>query len=303
MKFPVIILSFLIASTAFACGNYDSLSGSENSSNHFAETKVANIVPDGNKEKNDVAAIDTTRFSSVVIKTTDKTKKYSLSKNIEYPQLIKPTTSNETKFNDHIKRYVDDHLTNFTKFLEDKEKGTKENISRDYELNLNYQIDYFSADLVSIIMYWDGFSGYLNQDHFPETVNYDLKAGKLITLDQLFISQADHLNIFSEQSRTILKSICLSCGCENGIKAGEPLTKELIEKREVEGSTAAVNVYVESGTKPEKENFDNWSISSKGIKITFSEYQIGPGCLGIVNFVIPYDDLRSLLNTRFANIK
>ena len=54
-------------------------------------------------------------------------------------------------------------------------------------------------------------------------------------------------------------------------------------------------MFFERGTAPTEENYRNWSIVSEGLEITFGEYQVGPGCIGIIHIVIPFDSLKPFL--------
>ena len=139
--------------------------------------------------------------------------------NVEYPQLKKAKNQQEISLNQYIKTQVDKQLSDFNKFLVEKNSGKVSDI--EYEINLAYGINYFSNDFVSISMDWDGYSGYLNQDYFPATINYDLNKGKVIKLKDLFEPDSKYLNNIAEESRKILKRTCLSCGCGKEINAGD----------------------------------------------------------------------------------
>lgn len=265
--------------------------------NQQIETSASNKPPEVKK------TVDVSRFSSVKIKRTAQKNKFSLKIDVEYPQLKKAKTPPEIQFNQFIKRQVDEQISDFTEYLEDKEKNAKTKVKGEYEINLNYTVDYFSDSFTSVVMNWNGFSGYLNYDYFPTTINYDLKKGQTVEQKDIFEDGANYLGKLSETSRKVLKRTCLSCGCGEKINAGDPLPEDQIPKDEAtnsQNSNSAANMFsvqgwYEGGTEPEEKNFRNWSITAEGLKITFGEYQVGPGCIGIIDIVIPFSDLQPIL--------
>ena len=249
--------------------------------------------------------VDETRFGSVKIIRTVLKEKFSLSINVAYPQIKKSKTRQETKFNWYVKKQVYDQISDFTKFLVNKEKSVKDKSKPEYEINLSYNIDYASDKLLSIVMDWNGFTGYLNYDYFPATINYDLKKERTVSLEELFEPKSKYLEKIAEESRKILKRTCLSCGCGQNIHAGDPLPESMMKKAEEHNQKADGNAnsmisfqdsyFFEKGTEPKEGNFANWSIAPTGLKITFGEYQVGPGCIGIIDITIPVSDLQPSL--------
>lgn len=142
--------------------------------------------------------VDESRFSSVKIKRTDQKQRFSLNVDVEYPQLRSPKTPQETKFNQYVKKLVDDQILDFTKFLIDKEKDVTDKSKHEYEINLSYKFDYYSDNFTSILMSWNGYSGWLNMDHFPSTVNFDFGKGNEVGLKDLFEPNSNFLEKLSE---------------------------------------------------------------------------------------------------------
>jgi hypothetical protein len=248
------------------------------------------------------APADDSAFSPVDIKRTDRKPKFDLKIDVTYPQLKDAKTVPQIAFNRFVKKEVDEQVADFTKFLAEKEKSTKPGAKNEYEINLAYQVDYFSDSFTSVVMQWDGFSGYLNQDYFPSTINFDLKSGKVVEQKDLFEPDVDYLKKLSESSRKILRKTCLSCGCGEKINAGDPLPPEMVPAESIDenSNTGITKVappvsWTANGTKPEAGNFRNLSMTTAGLKITFGEYQVGPGCIGIIDIIIPFEDLRGIL--------
>src|SRR5215204_70285 len=245
---------------------------------------------------------DDSRFSTASINRTARKAKFDLKIDVQYPQLKNAKTQPEIRFNQYVKKHVDEQILDFTNYLADKEKDAKSKGKNEYEINLNYEVDYYSDSFSSVVMNWNGFSGYLNMDYFPATINFDLKKGAAVEQKNLFEPEVKYLEKLSESSRQVLGRTCLSCGCGDNTNAGDPLPKVRIvaEPSGAENSNTAANIsalpgWHVAGTEPKAENFRNLSVTSAGLKITFGEYQVGPGCIGIIDITIPFEDLQPIL--------
>lgn len=250
-----------------------------------------NSVENKPTEKIKPKPADNSRFLPVKIKRTDSNKKFSLKIDVEYPQLRKPKNLQEIKFNQYVKRQVDEQIADFKNFLvNEKLKEVKVKSKQEFEINLDYKIDYISKHFTSVLMNWNGYSGYLNMDYFPSTINFDLKDGRVVEQKDIFEPNSKYLEKLSELSLYKLKRTCLSCGCEKDINAGDPLPEG-----QVNDATQGGMFDLTEAVSAKEENFSNWSITSEGLKITFNEYQVGPGCIGIIDILIPFSDLHPIL--------
>lgn len=302
MKFQLLLL--LLVSLASACqiSQKAQMSGVLNNANSSLQTD-GNTIVNKTPEKVKPKPVDVSKFMSVKINRTDVRGKFLLKIDVEYPQLKNVKTLPRGKFNRYVKKQVDEQILDFTKFLADKEKNIKSKVKNEYEINLSYRVDYFSNNFISVLMNWNGFSGYLNMDYFPSTINFDLRKGEVVKLKDLFEADSKYLEKISELSRNTLKKTCLSCPCKNGINAGDSLPAELIPKESAASqnsnseNTPPIDAWYIKGTEPEEENFSNWSIVDEGLKITFGEYQVGPGCIGIIDITIPFQDLKPILKS------
>jgi len=98
------------------------------------------------------------------------------------------------------------------------------------------------------------------------TVNYDLGQGRELALGDLFLLNSNYLEAISNY-----------CTAE--------LSKQPF----------ADPVFLE-GAKPTVENYRNWNITPNGLMITFDEYQVAPGAAGPQTVVVPYAELKSLID-------
>jgi hypothetical protein len=266
------------------------------------QASTVNAVEEKRPKPVEPPPADVSKFSTVSLNQTARKGKFDLRIDVQYPQLKNAKTPAEIKFNRYVKKHVDAQILDFTNFLAEKEKGIKSKDKNEYEINLDYKVEYFSDGFASVLMNWNGFSGYLNMDYFPATINFDLKKGQAVGQKDLFAPESKYLEKLSELSREVLRRTCLSCGCGDNINAGDPLPEERIAEKPADSgnnNSAAIplpNVgwYI-GGTEPKTENFRNLSVTSAGLKITFGEYQVGPGCIGIIDITIPFEDLQPIL--------
>jgi len=98
------------------------------------------------------------------------------------------------------------------------------------------------------------------------TLNYDLGQGKELALADLFLPNSNYLETIS--------NYCIA---------------ELSKQPFFDSSFA-------TGTEPTLENYRNWNITPDGLMITFDQYQVAPYAAGPQKVVIPYRELRALIN-------
>ena len=149
-------------------------------------------------------------------------------------------------------------------------KEFKENVnSSDYPINQYYSLiilyDCYEYDnYISYIFRIEDYTGGAHPNHRIYTVVYDIKNNVIITIDDLINKNQNILNIFSENSREILKSN--------------------------DKITSSTMLY--EGTKPKKENFTNFVFSKNGIILFFPQYQVAPYSQGEFNVVLDYKKIR-----------
>lgn len=170
-----------------------------------------------------------------------------------YPKTDYPKLNNV--INDKIYEYI---------------KKFKENVnSSDYPINQYYSLiilyDCYEYDnYISYIFRIEDYTGGAHPNHRIYTVVYDIKNNVIITIDDLINKNQNILNIFSENSREILKSN--------------------------DKITSSTMLY--EGTKPKKENFTNFVFSKNGIILFFPQYQVAPYSQGEFNVVLDYKKIR-----------
>ena len=97
-------------------------------------------------------------------------------------------------------------------------------------------------------------------------VNYDLEAGKDVTLEQLFLPGSNYLDMIANYCIAQLKTRDI------GFEA------------------------FSSGAQPLPENYGNWNVTPDGLLITFDEYQVAAYAAGAQEVVVPYAELKSVID-------
>ena len=98
------------------------------------------------------------------------------------------------------------------------------------------------------------------------TLNYDLDQGKELALADLFLPNANSLDVIA--------NYCIA----------ELSKQPFFEAPFSEGAT------------PTPDNYRNWNITSEGLLITFDEYQVAPYAAGPQKVLVPYSELQALIN-------
>jgi hypothetical protein len=117
---------------------------------------------------------------------------------IEYPQLEGGGGASVLRFNEIIRGKA-------IKALADYRKDSLENGDRG-EFGLSYEVGLANDDLVSVnLISYSHYEGAGSHTIVSETINYDLQQGRLIKLDELFLSGSDYQNLLREYSLRDLK--------------------------------------------------------------------------------------------------
>jgi len=98
------------------------------------------------------------------------------------------------------------------------------------------------------------------------TLNYDLNQGRELALSDLFLPGSNYLETISIYCITELRK--------------QPYAE----------------VFTMNGAQPTLENYRNWNITPDGLMITFDSYQVAPGAAGPQTVVMPYDQLKSIID-------
>jgi hypothetical protein len=200
---------------------------------------------------------------------TNKPKMFEIT--AEYPELTGANPSAAAKFNaivkDKVMKTVDSFRKNMSEMTIEDLQFAKERGVSNY-LELNYVIELATDEIISIGFANSVYSGGAHPNHFSFSVNFDLKNGREIKLEELFKSGSDYLKKISEYC---------------------------IEKLKNEVGDMSGDEWLENGAGARAENFESWNVKRKGILINFDPYQVAAYAAGPQEVFIPFAELKTVL--------
>lgn len=213
------------------------------------------------------------------IKESNKKLNYTID--IEYPEVTGAVDNRFAKFNQEAKDLVTKQIATFKKAQADAAKFAAQTTSPPETSTLSglasdlgggYTIAIANDNLISIQYDIGGYSAGAAHDNSNSSVlNYDLKADKVLKLADLFKPDAKYLQAIS--------AYCINDLKKQSKKNGNSLPDEMIQ----------------AGAAPNVRNYRSWTISKKGLAITFDAYQVGPYVSGPQSVVVPYAALKDLI--------
>lgn len=217
------------------------------------------------------------------LKETNKKLKYEIEAG--YPQAAGAPDNRFDKFNQEVKNLVTRTISAFKKQMAEAKKdetnaqaGGQPAVSEDNSslpgssLDIAYNIAMAKDDFVSLEFDLDSYyTGAAHANSSSTVINYDVKAGKALKLADLFNPGARYLQSIS--------SYCI---------------KDL--KQQSKGKDSMLdNATIQSGAGPEARNYQSWTITKKGLQITFDPYQVAAYAAGPQHVLVPYSALKELI--------
>ena len=132
----------------------------------------------------------------------------------------------------------------------------------------DYSVAFVSPAVVSLRFSFSVDTGQIA--YFTETLNLRVSDGKVIALQDLFVSEPLALTILSHESRDLL----------------------LAQFPDLDKTNPLLFT---PGTSEDLANFSAWTFTTKGLEITFQEAQVGPRAIGLPLVVIPWDQLGGVI--------
>jgi Protein of unknown function (DUF3298)/Deacetylase PdaC len=211
------------------------------------------------------------------IKETNKKLNYKVD--VEYPQVTGALDNRFDKFNQQAKDLVTRAVLGFKKEMADNAKATEQTpepstlSELESDLSASYTIAVANDELISVRYEIGGYSaGAAHGNSSSHVLNYDLKGNKTLKLADLFKPGAKYLQTISD--------FCIKDLKRQSKKNADSLPDDMIQ----------------SGAGPAAKNFESWTLTKKGLDITFDAYQVGPYAAGPQKVVIPYAALKDLIN-------
>ena len=215
------------------------------------------------------AVIQTSSTSSYKVVTADTYKKSvgNLTANIQTPKVQGSTTAIKN-FNKKMAAYT-------AKIKKDFESDIKIDQNGYEEVTTTYQVKCNNENFLSIQIETGIVMAGSNQ--FSKGFTLDKKTGKIITLKDLFKENSDYQTVISKNIIAQMKA--------------------QMEKDE----SKSYFIGEDNGMNFEKiGKYQNFFINGKGrLVISFDKYEVAPGYMGSVNFVIPKTAIANLLKATY----
>ena len=205
-------------------------------------------------------------IASKQIKESNKKLMYEIA--AQYPQLTGGNNPNFEKFNQAARAAVTKKVAGFKKDMqpEGEEEEPRPEGSMGSDLSISYEVLLAQDDLVSVKFDVSSyFQGAAHPNSYSDVLNYDLKNGKQLKLSDLFKPGAKFLQTIATYCIADLKK--------------QAQAKGLLDDQ------------IESGAAAKSDNYGSWTITKRGLGITFDAYQVGPYAAGPQFVLVPYSDV------------
>jgi hypothetical protein len=233
--------------------------------------------PDGSKETEFLLSQQPIEFTASVkvvpkvIKEANKEKRYTVE--VEYPQIEGDPRFDG--FNREARNLISKDVAAFkTSETSDDADATTDvpGETQNSTLDADYDFRYATDDLISLEWAEGTYErGAAHGNHLTQVLNYDVKKGKKIALADLFIDKSRYL--------TAIANYCM---------------KELKDRAKKEDSMIFAD-QIETGAGPRADNYRAWSITRKGLWITFDPYQVAAYAAGPQYVLVPYSALKDII--------
>jgi hypothetical protein len=182
-----------------------------------------------------------------------------------YPRLRPGTTPLASLINQDILSEIQTRMDAFKSgpAAVEQRPGKVNTLTGSFSVNLN------SPDLLSLTLRWTDDTNPVLETVSVQTLNYALNSGQRLSLGGLFTDQQAALTAISTEARVQLRKIL---GNDYDATIAEP------------GTTAVAS------------NFNNWALTTAGLRIIFDEYQVGGYADGMPAVVIPWSMLSDVMD-------
>lgn len=213
------------------------------------------------------------------IKENNKKLKYEVY--AEYPQLTGSVDPNFEKFNQAVRSLINAKVSEFKKAMappESEPTPDAANVPADEpmgsDINIGYEIVLAKDDLISIEFAVSSYyAGAAHPNSYAEVVNFDLQNGKPLKLADLFLPGSKYVQTVSSYCVQALKKQSKEQGSEGMLD----------------------DDWIQRGAGPDLKNYHNWTISKKGLGISFDSYQVAAYAAGPQDVLVPYSALKEII--------
>jgi Protein of unknown function (DUF3298)/Deacetylase PdaC len=233
--------------------------------------------PDGSKEtdfqisQQPIELQTSVRVVPKVIKETNKQLRYSVD--AEYPEI--QGDSRFDKFNQEARAMISKDVAAFktAETAEETEESELPEETQTSTLDISYQIRLATENLISVEFHEGQYSrGAAHGNSYTAVLNYDVKNGRRIALADLFNPKSNYLSTIAAYSSKELK---------DKLRKDNMLDDDMVK----------------SGTEARADNYQAWTITRKGLWITFDPYQVAAYAAGPQHVLVPYSALKDIIKT------
>jgi hypothetical protein len=191
---------------------------------------------------------------------------------VEYPKIQNARTRGALKFNRWMKKKAMGYVSQFRHLQRNAERLDRLRKLPPLKLTESLKIwhdVYYSDDrLISLRLTHSVMAvGQMHPIDYYETINYNLSRGRPFSERDVF--KKGYLNVLSSFSR-----------------------KHVRDNYEMDYTT---DEWLKEGTTPKRDNFPNWNVVPEGILISFEDYQIASHAFGQLELIVPYGELKGVL--------
>lgn len=209
---------------------------------------------------------------ATVIKIRESDKASPLV-SVDYPEFPQLPQS----FSLHIASSTLGRLADFRAEVSDNEAARQATASGNsprlplstYSFEATWEPALIGARYVSFIERFDSYAGGANENQDVQTFNYDISAGRELSLADLFPGVKDYLSQISKIAR-----------------------KQLLDHfNQVSPGYDQIGM-LDDGVTPVSESFVNFTFTDSNLTIYFPKYAVAPGALGEQKVVIPRNSIK-----------
>lgn len=226
----------------------------------------------------------------------EKSEKYGYEIGITFPELGGRLSPHAARFNRAVRAFVARESRNFRAAHDDPKEAGRRAAGDQREdvynsLSGRYEIAHFAGDLISVRFNLKAYGrGAGHAVQFYRVLNFDLKRGRPLRLDELFKPESQHLRVLAASSIANLK------------RQDEEAHRREVARVTGEGKPASragvrtPDSDFESGAGPDADNYRAWNLSAEGVVVTFAACQVFDCAAGGQEVLVPFSALEEILN-------
>jgi hypothetical protein len=206
------------------------------------------------------------RFNPKNVSENDTTVSYTIEATYPVFKGIANTEA-ETKVNQLLADNVNGKIAAFKTGVAERKTNTSIPQNLKSSLIINYQVEYLSDKLVSILFNEESMlAGDAHPGHETSTFNYNLESNKAIALTDLFAEGSGYLTFLSTNTIKYLTNLNIS-------------NSEMIQQ----------------GAGADVKNYSNFYITDQAIAFVFDYYTVAPGAAGMQKVYFTFENLKNFL--------